>query len=342
VGRGLLAARAAVAVRAPSVAAANGERPAAVAGGVGLAAGALLGAGGVSLATVTGSVFPDGYGLDLTAALALAALLGGLAPVGPVLGTLVVWGPSTLWPLAPLVGTAPPLLVAGPVGLALLALRRGRPLVPAPPRRPTVDAAPDDAVPDDPVPPARTAGLAVRDLGVAAGRVSLEVRSGEVVALAGPNGAGKSTLLAAVGGQLDDRGSVLIGDAPPPRGPRGRARLGVARTWQRPFDLPARDVETSAIDSADARDAWRWTSRVLGGPVSPTPGELQLLLLAARRPAVALLDEPTDVAPDRVAALARGLADAGGAVLIVDHRPEVAAAADRVVRVDDATGGEPR
>jgi hypothetical protein len=55
--------------------------------------------------------------------------------VGPVVGALLVWGPGTVWPLVPLVGTAPPLLVAGPLGLAVLAVRRGRPLLPAPVRR---------------------------------------------------------------------------------------------------------------------------------------------------------------------------------------------------------------
>jgi excinuclease UvrABC ATPase subunit len=52
-----------------------------------------------------------------------------------------------------------------------------------------------------------------------------------------------------------------------------------------------------------------------------------------------LLDEPTDVAPDRLAAYVRGLAGAGAAVLVVDHRPEVVAVVDRVVSVGRGVPG---
>jgi ABC-type branched-subunit amino acid transport system permease subunit len=123
------AAGAHLAVQAPVVAAAVGRHPAVDTAAVGAVAGGLLGAGGTLLAAVDGSVIPAAYGLELAAALALAAVLGGGPPIGPVLGTLLVWGPGSVWPLVPLVGTAPPLLVMGPVGLVLLALRRGRPLV---------------------------------------------------------------------------------------------------------------------------------------------------------------------------------------------------------------------
>jgi hypothetical protein len=335
VGRRRVAARAAVAVRAPAVLAALGQRPAAAGAGIGAVAGALLGAGGVALATVTGSVFPDAYGLELTAAVALAALLGGPAPLGPVIGALLVWGPSTAWPLVPLVGTAPPLLVAGPLGIALLALRRGRPLLdvgpaPGPAGEPSRT---DDGPGGEPAPraPRRPLGLRIEGLEVAGTRVDLRVEPGEVVALLGPNGAGKSTLLAAVGGQVDDGGAVHLGGRRPGRGARARARAGVARTWQRPPDLPAADARAVVADGPEARRAVRWAAEVLG---ETTPAVQQLLLLAARGPGLALLDEPTDVDPARVATLTRGLAGAGSAVLVVDHRPAVAEAADRVVHLE--------
>jgi branched-chain amino acid transport system permease protein len=340
---GRSAAAASVAVRAPVVAAALGRHPARDAARVGAAGGALLGLGGVSLAAVDGSVMPAAYGLELTAALALAALLGGASVLGPVLGTLVVWGPGTVWPLVPLVGTAPPLLVVGPLGLALLALRGGRPLLPAPaPRTPPAGAV-DEGVPASrtppaaarssaapspaPRPPSRRVTLVARGLVTPAGRLDLRVEPGEVVALVGPNGAGKSTVLARLGGQLPDGGRVELGGEPAPRGAVARARAGIGRTWQRPPAVPPGDVERLLLDDADARRAAGWAEQVLGS-ANPDPA---LRWLAARGPAVALLDEPTDVPADRLVVYLRGLAEAGTAVLVVDHRPEVVAAAHRVV-----------
>jgi ATP-binding cassette, subfamily C, bacterial CydCD len=57
------------------------------------------------------------------------------------------------------------------------------------------------------------------------------------------------------------------------------------------------------------------------------------VLLAARRPALALLDEPTDAEPEALLAFVRGLAAGGAAVLLVDHRREVVDAADRTVEL---------
>jgi len=325
VARSRVAAAAALAVRRPVVAAAFGRHPLADVAVVGACSGALLGLGGTVLASIDGSVLPAAYGLGLAAALALAALVGGAPPLGPVVGAAVVWGPGTVWPLVPLVGTAPPLLVLGPVGLAVLSLRRGRPLVPAAAvTRPHPQGA---AV--RPPPPERELSLTVHGAETPSGRVDLAVEPGEVVALVGPNGAGKSTLLARIAGQLPDGGTVRFGGVPAPHGAVARARLGVRRTWQSPPELAGSDVTMLIGPDAVAR-AEAWATRVLRDGEQPAPPD-QLVHLAAAAPAVALLDEPTDVEPDRLAAFLRGLAAGGTAVLVVDHRPEVAAGADRVV-----------
>lgn len=93
--------------------------------------------------------------------------------------------------------------------------------------------------------------------------------------------------------------------------------------------------------AAVAAAAWAATTLGHDGPVERAPGGfVQLIPLAARGPAVALLYEPTDLPPDRLATYVRGLAWAGTAVLVVDHRPEVVAAADLAV-LDHLAAVEP-
>ncbi|MBW3657408.1 MAG: ATP-binding cassette domain-containing protein [Actinobacteria bacterium] len=338
-------ARAAVAIASPPLAASLGRRPVVDTAVAGAIAGAVLGLAGALQSFLVGSVAPDAYGLGLSAALALAALLGGRAPLGPLLGALLLWAPSVVWPLAPVVGDGPVLLATGIAGLAVLVLRRGRPLLR--PRHPTdgADATADDtdqADPERPPGPSRRVALAVRGARLPGGTVTLRVEPGEVVLLSGPNGAGKSTLLARVAGQLPDDGAIVLGGDAPPAGALARARAGVGRTWQRP---PAVDLDDAALvarstseDPAGAAAAERWARHVLGD-VAGTPAGGQLVRLAARRPAVALLDEPAaalDV--DLVGRFVQGLAVAGAAVLVVEHRAEAATFADRVVAID-AGGG---
>jgi ABC-type branched-subunit amino acid transport system permease subunit len=357
VASAVILAAAAVAVRPRTAAAALGTADPAVASSLGRSpvldvattaalGGGLLGASGALLASVDGSVVPAAYGLELAAALVVAAAVGGAGVLGPVVGAAIVWGPATLFPLAPVVGTFPVLVTAGPLALAILAVRRGQPLVPAPPARPASGArvgavaAPDRAAPDG---ASRAHTLRVRDAMFPGGTIDLDLAPGEVVALVGPNGAGKSTLLARIGGQLPDGGTVELAGAPAPRGARRRALAGVARTWQRPPDVPVADAEVALRRTApEAAERARDTL----GEAAVTPAGAALVRVAAQRPVVALLDEPTDVPPAAVTAFLRDLAADGTAVLVVDHRPEVIAAADRVHRLSpdaavavDAGGG---
>lgn len=318
VARSVRAAAAAVAAADPTVARAEGRSPAADAACTGAGAGALLGLGGAALAMVDGSVVPSAYGLELTATVLAAAAVGGTGPLGAVLGTALAWGPSTVVPLSPL-GALPVLLTAGPVALVVLAVRGGRPLIgPAPLRQPAPTSQVDARVAGAPAarPAARPdpAPLELRSTPTPSGPVDLDVGPGEVVAVVGPNGAGKSTLLARIGGQLPDAGTVQFGGTPAPRGPRRRARAGVARTWQRLPDVAADDLARLHPDAAGAGD--------------------ELARLVARRPRVALLDEPTRHGPDAIAATLTALRAAGAATVLVDHRPEVVALADRVLRLE--------
>lgn len=317
--------RASVAVRAPHVSASLGRSPTADAALGGAGTGAVLGVGGMAAAAWTGSVQPDAYGLSLAVALLLAGLVGGRHPLGVLVGTAIVLVPGTVLglgsggigiPVAALVGLL--VLVVRPAGIVASTRRdplgAGRSCLPRP-----REGGARLVVEDAPLPNGAT--------------VSFRASPGEVVALVGPNGAGKSTLLAYIAGQVPDRGTVRIADELPPAGAGRRARLGVARTWQRPRTDHLDDaLRVSLCDE----DAARWARDQLGRDAR-SPAGADLVRLAARAPRLALLDEPAASLPvEVVAGFVRGLAEAGITVVVAEHREEVVHLADRVVRLGGA------
>ncbi len=186
--------------------------------------------------------------------------------------------------------------------------------------------------------------------------VDLDVHGGELVALVGPNGAGKSTLLAALAGDLEpDAGTVRVGE----RDVRSMRPLDLARRravlpqqGRLSFGFRVREVvamgrspwaRTAHEDDDDRRVAdalaradvvhlvERSYPTLSGGERART----DLARVLAQDTAVVLLDEPTAALDIRhqeaVLGVARGLARAGRAVVVVLHDLSLAAAyADRV------------
>jgi branched-chain amino acid transport system ATP-binding protein len=205
-------------------------------------------------------------------------------------------------------------------------------------------------VPRDATPtPAGRASLEVREVtvrfggNVALDGVSFTAEPGIVTGLIGPNGAGKTTLFNVITGLLPPSGGqvLLAGESVSRLRPSSRARLGMARTFQRLelFTLlsvrenirvavdvrrtggtsPAQYVDevierVGLTDAADARVG------------SLSTGRARLVELGralATRPKVLLLDEPAsgqDESETEVfGRLLRELAQEGIAVVLVEH-----------------------
>lgn len=189
--------------------------------------------------------------------------------------------------------------------------------------------------------------------------VTLDVRPREVLVLVGPNGAGKSTLLGVLSGERrPSRGSVTF------RGrelsgirPAELARLRSVLTQENTVSFPFRVVEVvamgrapwartlesrddiavvaEAMEAADIRHlADRRYTSLSGGEKA----RVSIARVLAQKAQTIFLDEPTAALDLRhqedVMRLARSLADAGRAVVVVLHDLSLASAyADRLALV---------
>ncbi len=219
------------------------------------------------------------------------------------------------------------------------------------------------------------AALEVKDLVkrfgglVANNRITLSVRSGEILALIGPNGAGKSTLFNSITGvDQPSSGEVwLFGQRVDGWRAHDIARLGLSRTFQHVRLLGEMSVISNVAIGAHQRgqrglvagslrldreeesaifaEAGRQLDRVgLSGQAEFSAGQLALgqqrLVEVARAlcaaPGILLLDEPAAglryLEKGSLGDLLRDLRDQGMAILLVEHDMDfVMGLADRIV-----------
>ena len=180
----------------------------------------------------------------------------------------------------------------------------------------------------------------------AVSNASIEVKPGFITGLIGPNGAGKTTLFNVITGlQEPTQGRVrLEGRDITGKSPFRRARLGIARTFQKLEAFGSLSARENVLVAAEQRRAWD-KSKFDPGEVAdemlervgiadvanymvgtlPT-GTARLVELAralATNPKVLLLDEAssglTEEETEEVATLLRRLADDGLGILLVEH-----------------------
>ena len=190
--------------------------------------------------------------------------------------------------------------------------------------------------------------------------VSLSVGGGEFVAVQGPSGCGKSTMLLLAGGLLTpESGSVQIGGEDPyvlTADARSKFRAdNIGFVFQQFHLVPYLSVldnvlaPSIATGSKDAEqrarellDRFGLSHRLEHTPGELSSGERQRTALARallNEPKVLLADEPTgnldtENATEVLKHL-REFAASGGAVLLVTHDAQAAAAADRIIHLRD-------
>jgi ABC-type multidrug transport system fused ATPase/permease subunit len=190
--------------------------------------------------------------------------------------------------------------------------------------------------------------------------LDLHLAPGETVALVGESGAGKSTVAALLLGFLEpSAGRITAGGVDLAECDAAAWRALVAWVPQHPtlirgsvadnirLGRPASDRAVraaAALAGADgvAAELPRGFETVVGDGGRPlSPGERRRIGLARAfvgDPSLVILDEPTadlDPASVEVVGSAVRRLSAGRTVLLIAHRPELVAHADRVVRLED-------
>jgi ABC-type lipoprotein export system ATPase subunit len=190
--------------------------------------------------------------------------------------------------------------------------------------------------------------------------VSLDIESGQFVAVCGPSGCGKSTLLTIVGGLgMPTTGRVKVaGQDVLAMSPAQRARFraeNIGFVFQMFHLLPylsvVENVVTAAVpgSGAEARqragemlDRFNLSRRLRHRPAELSTGECQRVAVAralVNRPKLILADEPTgNLDAENSAAVLELLAAfhrEGGTVLLVTHQESAVRYAERTIRLRD-------
>ena len=192
--------------------------------------------------------------------------------------------------------------------------------------------------------------------------ISLRIEHGEFVAIVGPSGSGKSTLLGIIAG-LDSptSGQVLVDGVDITK--MSEARLASVRnskigmvfqafnliptlTAQENVEVPLYVGRHPGSPSARSRELLTMVGlglRLRNRPSQMSGGEQQRVAVAralATNPAIVIMDEPTGNLDkqngDNVLQMIRDLRQATGTTFVIaTHDPDVAAAADRAIRIVD-------
>ena len=198
--------------------------------------------------------------------------------------------------------------------------------------------------------------------------VNLTLQPGEFVALMGPSGCGKSTLLNLVAGlETPDEGEISVAGEPV----TGRTEDELARMRRHhiglvfqffnllegmtvlenvalPAIIAGRKRKMAETRARDLLDLLGIGDKALAVPGVLSGGQRQRLAIAralANDPTLLLADEPTGALDSaggaEVIELMRRLHRGGQTIVLVTHSAEVAAAAERVVRMRDGRITEP-